>query len=98
MRKADTARLVTALKSSGEYRPYSYSGRAMYGQRCVAVDLEETSDMLQLGALLGEELGVDSVPRARIDSMGLGIVVYWPDCRVTDDLRDELSENDDEEN
>jgi len=55
-----------------------YSGRGMYGKKSAAIsigsrDLHET---IQLATLLGlEDIGL-------IDSMGLGVVVYWPDIET----------------
>lgn len=43
---------------------YNYSGRAMYGKKCPAVDLDRGQSF--------------SFPKARQDSMGLGSVIYLP--------------------
>lgn len=72
--------LREALLKAG-YAPYSYSGRAMYGKRCVAVDMDDTSGMLELGHAIGAsgvEVELGELKQARTDSMGRGIVVYWP--------------------
>ena len=54
----------------------SYSGRGMYGKQCVSVDLDSDGDLWDLAVALarrGIEPGGPST-----DSMGRGIVAYWP--------------------
>lgn len=74
----EVANMVEALREAG-HEPYSYSGRGMYGRRCVAVDVPSGASMLELGYALGLR-GVDpsEFGEAKTDNMGLGIVVYWP--------------------
>lgn len=68
--------------------PYSYSGRAMYGRRCVAVNFNNDGELAVLAAKLameaesenegdGDEI-VRLMSGTRTDSMGLSIVAYWP--------------------
>jgi hypothetical protein len=70
-------------------RLFSYSGRAMYGRTCVAYEPgDEDPGLLATGAILYEQALtthpehadelVSAMSRERTDSMGLGIVVYWP--------------------
>lgn len=74
--------LVMVLEEEG-YEPYAYSGRAMYGERCVAVDLQNDQALFRLGMTLGcsarvQEMLFDlDLAQVYVDSMGLGIVVYW---------------------
>lgn len=87
----DAITFAETLYNAGYY-PRSYSGRGMYGARCVAVraapggeDLRE-SDLLLIGAdfarvhhsemLDGD--AADWLASASVDSLGRGIVVYWP--------------------
>lgn len=71
--------------------PYAYSGRAMYGKECVAVDIDGSignffADFLtEMGETLsGEELEEAVLESARAfrgmqtDSMGRGLVLYFP--------------------
>jgi len=53
-----------------------YSGRGMYGDEVAALVLENTADLIAVG-WVAQDLGIelDDLPR-RIDSMGLGIVLY----------------------
>jgi hypothetical protein len=62
----------------------SYSGRFMYGKKCLAIDGDEIDPFL-LGVFVGEyfksedyDFYNDREMKTRQDSMGLGIVIYWP--------------------
>lgn len=66
--------LYGALVIAG-YEPHSYSGRGMFGKECVAVNLDSSNELANVGAALAAE-GVLSQPS--IDGMGRGIVAYWP--------------------
>lgn len=81
----DLARaLIDRLAAEG-YEPYDYSGRAMYGERCVAVDLDSSAGLFKMGMDLmrsadGADLvysDEDRLTQLYTDSMGLGIVAYW---------------------
>lgn len=65
-----------------------YSGRGMYGKVCVSFDLERAADLMSLGAAILTEGGPDLLDefrdRARTDSMGLGIVAYFPGITCDD--------------
>jgi len=64
---------------------YSYSGRAMYGETCLAVNddgrgLGEVMATIIRGAIeegSGAKIA-DAVSEMRTDSMGRGTVVYFP--------------------
>lgn len=61
----------------------SYSGRGMYGKSCVSVsqrDGEDTSAWEIARELFHADHDgeFDNVPEPRQDSLGLGIVLYWP--------------------
>jgi hypothetical protein len=73
----------------------SYSGRFMYGGRCVSVSGGDPAGiMLALFQALLEQMDVEAewsleaefadrmlalMKRYRVDSLGKGVVVYWPD-------------------
>jgi hypothetical protein len=76
------------LEDAG-YEPRSYSGRFMYGDQCVGVTLGGEN----LGTLVGDLIHTimdrtddesalrdlaDRLSNVRTDSMGRGIVVYFP--------------------
>jgi hypothetical protein len=58
------------------YDPYSYSGRGMYGKSCLAINLDNDGQLWELALELGREHA--HFPAPKTDSMGKGIVVYWP--------------------
>jgi hypothetical protein len=49
----------------------SYSGRGMYGKECLGAVAHSAKDVYA-------ECGRANIKTARVDSMGLGVVVYWP--------------------
>lgn len=58
----------------------SYSGRGMYGKTCLAI-VGEGISLISLGYALGEmDCDIDKydLDNMRSDSMGLGMVYYWP--------------------
>ena len=60
-------KIIRIIENAG-YEPRSYSGRGMYGKYCLGVDLPEISGLVRLGG----------VPLPTTDSMGKGIIAYWP--------------------
>lgn len=97
----DAITFLEILRDS-DFTARSYSGRGMYGRRCVAVDAGPgeddlgDSDLPALGAfaaraardLGGDDLADDLADLlasgTRVDSMGRGIVVYWPSVEWPD--------------
>ena len=77
----DSQELIDALQDAG-YEPRSYSGRNMYGARCVGVTLANTGMMWEMGHKIARG-GEWSAPRT--DSMSLGIIAYWPDINWPED-------------
>jgi hypothetical protein len=68
-----TQDLIAALEDKGyDWRPYS--GRRMYGARCVGVTLDSIEDLYALG----RDVGSAMLDPPTTDSMGRGIVAYWP--------------------
>lgn len=75
----NTEDLIEALDNAG-YDHRAYSGRAMYGKQCVGVNLENDIDLWRLARdLIDLEIGPP-----KTDSMGLGIIAYWPRYEITD--------------
>jgi hypothetical protein len=68
--------LYMALRNEPDYRPQKYSGRSMYGKQCFAVSLESERDLWNLACSLTETELYPGAPRT--DSLGFGIVAYWP--------------------
>lgn len=87
-----SADLMLAIYHGFESEPYSYSGRGMYGEQCVAVTVQPDrvlSAGLMVLAELTSDIDDDAVhdmlfavqnlmAGALTDSMGLDTVVYWP--------------------
>lgn len=74
----DTTTLHDHLLLAG-YDVESYSGRGMYGAECISVQLDNTTELLEMGMRLSEVgADLDDIRGVRVDSMGQGLVVYWP--------------------
>ena len=62
--------------------PESYSGRAMYGKQCIAVLDDSVSEWglaIYLAHIAGDfDLDILDLPEPHTDSMGRGVVMYWP--------------------
>ncbi len=80
MAKMDPQRLIDALRDA-DYMVRSYSGYGMHGKRCVGVSTDSPSDLYQMGCALSLELGCDEAATLRpsTDSMGRGVIIYFPD-------------------
>lgn len=74
--------LVRAIEDC-DLTPRSYSGRGMYGRKCVGVTIDRDSDWtpFALGAELALLLG-DEVRdlRSCMDGMGLDTILYFPNA------------------
>ncbi len=91
--KVEAADLMAAIRDGFDNEPFGYSGRAMYGKRCVAVTVPSGGE-LQAGLKVLAALVLDAdddavhdllfavqnlMGGARTDSMGRDeVVVYWP--------------------
>jgi hypothetical protein len=62
----------------------SYSGRCMYGEQCLGVTFSGWADAFNFAMLIGtcDEALVEMLSHPSYDSMGRGIVVYWPRIAV----------------
>lgn len=62
-----------------------YSGRAMYGERCAAIiapDPELVAQILVELARRDPDVAAKLAERQRLDSMGRGIVAYFPGVKL----------------
>jgi hypothetical protein len=90
--------LTDILNIDGNDIRTDYSGRGMYGNTCLGIVLGDGVTPIQVGVALVEALTADSddqdsvesawqtantiAGRARMDSMGLGSIVYFPGVTV----------------
>jgi hypothetical protein len=92
--------LQVMLEEAG-HEPYSYSGRAMYGSKCLAVNSD-----VGLGSVVGDvfqaigerdtergecEALAEAFHGMRTDSMGRGIVIYFPDVPYVEETDEEVA-------
>lgn len=96
------SQLQTALELA-DFECYSYSGRAMYGVECLAVNIDQVGDLVAgvLEYLDGKETDTFRLQmafrRMKMDSMGLGTVVYFPGTKFSEDGEDEDEEDHEED-
>jgi glucan biosynthesis protein len=78
----NTVEIIEKLKDKG-FDPTSYSGRGMFGKRCVSVYVRPNE--------IWKEAEVVEIVGARptTDSMGKGIVVYWPNLEWPEGLEED---------
>ena len=73
---------VDLIVKSG-YSPKSYSGRGMFGERCVSVNLDRNEETKFADAVIlaSQTRDIPAVMRVISDhskeSMGRGVVLYW---------------------
>jgi hypothetical protein len=82
--QAHAALRFRALVDGAGHQARAYSGRGMYGDRCVAVYVDGAGDLFELGLKIGaagtgpeDVAALNHVGAPRIDSMGDGLVAYW---------------------
>lgn len=98
----DTKSNLQNLIELASYEARSYSGRAMYGKECIAVDLDGSAfeffaDLLHYAEEDSDRECLEEALRAaRTDQMGRGTVVYFPGTEYFDD-DGEGTEGDDDE-
>jgi hypothetical protein len=97
----DAKKLIALINESGDFAARSYSGRAMYGRRCVGVTCTNQFKALASiteGVVWDDEPEtmrewIETMDETRIDSMGIDVIIYWPRIEWPADVE----ENDDEE-
>ncbi len=86
--------LIETLEAEGLDVRTDYSGRCMYGARCLGVTVDHSGAIFQLGQLLHE---FDWLGEPRTDNMGRDVIVYWPDVDTKDynkaQAREDYEEN-----
>lgn len=84
-----TERFIEIIEDAG-YETRSYSGRGMYGNECVGIDLQDSVSMQFAAEVVASVEGEDereelvSIFRdARTDFLGLGTIVYFPKMNLS---------------
>lgn len=76
------------------YEVSSYSGRGMYGKTCLGINVDSSDILGKLGKIMADLVrdtpeefreGVAAgLRRVKTDSMGKGMIVYFPDVEFQD--------------
>lgn len=61
--------VCNAVEGSSIYR--GYSGRGMYGKRCIGISTDDKMATI-------EEAAAQGIRGAKTDNLGRGYIVYWP--------------------
>lgn len=65
----------------------SYSGRGMYGNYCLGLEVDDLSNIIMLGIQIGAIFGSESSFNTLChDQMGKGMILYWPMVEWTDEM------------
>lgn len=63
-----------------------YSGRGMFGRKCPGITTEDKNLLRAAADLVEGCSSVEAAGRllrtARVDDMGLGLIVYWPEIQA----------------
>lgn len=59
----------------------NYSGRGMYGKTCIGVSCDRYDDIKII-----ERAAVQGLSGAKMDSLGMGTIVYWPEFQGDEQL------------
>ena len=78
----------------------TYSGRFMYGEQCVGFDIDGISQISDITLALAEVYGTEKARKimgmSTTDSMGMGMIIYFPGVEA-DGWTDEEDEDEYEE-
>jgi hypothetical protein len=102
--------LIDLIDKAG-YEARSYSGRGMYGRRCIGVEIERNMSAFRLAAQLISEFiaGSDDMDdihsiveefaylKVSEDSMGRGSIIYFEDVEWPEGRKDSDDEDDEDE-
>lgn len=102
--KTELQQLCEDAADDGRYggrqmRVRSYSGRGMFGASCLGVEgdslVEIFAALFQAAADQGPDLQeiADALADGRTDSMGRGVILYFPQIGFVDEEEEELEED-----
>ena len=79
---------------------FAYSGRAMYGNKCLAIRTDSFNNLFADVILVAAEaepevtqIVADAFRSMKTDSLGRDTVVYFPDAKYSDPDEDELNDS-----
>lgn len=75
--------LQEALEKSG-YKTLNYSGRGMFGRKCLAAKVASLGDLWVCGNKVGQLTVLGGIYYPNIDNYGLELIVYWPQVEYTE--------------
>lgn len=84
--------MLRQLLEAADYEVEAYSGRAMYGDEYISVNIDNDAELVKLGAkLMDHAIDMDCADElmivlrtTRTESLGRGLVVYWPSQKWED--------------
>jgi len=92
MTKSSFQQALENLSTFMDFKVIPYSGRGMYGKRCLAI-AGENIDLLNIGYILPSYVDDNQMPEeTRFDTFGTGVVYYWPDIPYLDEEDEEKVE------
>ena len=73
-----------------DYEPRPYSGRGMYGKKCLSVVCDDVfsfiADLIEFAECNPDYDNLaDDIRKVRTDSLGLRTIVYWPRIKYKED-------------
>lgn len=72
--------ILRELLEEAGFDPVSYSGRGMYGKKCIGIEVNSTENaMLDLGySAANSSVTSERIAKPHVDNMGRDFIVYWP--------------------
>jgi hypothetical protein len=65
-----------------------YSGRGMYGDKCVGLVHDSVDELIDFVTCVRDKDSFEALKGAHQDSMGLSTITYWPRWTVTEEDED----------
>ena len=94
---SDSLQIIEIIRKAG-FRARSYSGRGMMGRSCVGVCLDSDGDFASIIRAAGDcDTAADLFERRRTETLGYGVIAYWPDFPWIEVDDDGLEPEDDAE-
>ena len=74
-----TAKELIYHLNNADATPRKYSGRGMYGKYCVGCTAKDAASAFLLGMGVGmNAIDFQDLDGVCCDSMGMGVILYWP--------------------